>query len=72
MTNTKTETRARLRDLRLGQAELARQQRLLTHDERVLALTLAENEHVLLRAAARRWFDWNPDVEYAGAFRRIA
>jgi hypothetical protein len=70
ITTTKTEARARLSSLRLGLAALARLRRTLTHEERELHRTLADNEEFLLCMAARRWFDWNPDVEYVGAFSR--
>jgi hypothetical protein len=70
ITVTKRQVRARLAQLRRGQAELARLHRTLTHEERMLARTLAENEDLLLSTAARRWPDWNPDVEYVGVFRR--
>jgi hypothetical protein len=61
ITTTKTEVRTRLSSLRLGLAALARLRRTLTHDERMLAHTLTENEDLLLSTAARRWCDWNPD-----------
>jgi hypothetical protein len=69
ITVTKRQVRTRLSSLRLGLAALARLHRTLTHDERMLAHTLAENEDLLLSTAARRWPDWNPDTEYVGAFR---
>jgi hypothetical protein len=34
---------------------------MLTRDEAALRRALAENEDLLLRRAARRWWDWNPD-----------